>query len=357
MKENIDKYNLIKSISIFLVVCIHVVYKFFTADSKPFAFDLYNYITSFGVPFFLILGGFFFSKKFLNTKRNFTSKVLINSSTSLLKRLIIPFYFFVLLLTAYNLLIGKDVLWSQFLFIDSNENGLYFVIIYVYSSVFSLFFLYLLRNKTNPWEKTRIVIPLISLVLFPITSYLVTVFPHNAVISQLPYICFFSFGIPLFFLNQYIEEKYTKNHCNFKILILLSIILFLYTVCLYFARKFFGNFPVFTSGPPPIFRMIYCLLLFQVSLILLSSKSITYFVKKIFTIDFGVNSLFIFFIHPYFIKIFIAPVINLFCSTISFNIHQNIFIIPVIITAYLITYLSNLTFLILPIKFQKFFSR
>ena len=72
-KDNIIlKFNVLKGISIYFVVCIHFFYKFFTPNNKPLSIEIYNYFTGFAVPFFLILGGYFLGKKYLYGDREIT---------------------------------------------------------------------------------------------------------------------------------------------------------------------------------------------------------------------------------------------------------------------------------------------
>lgn len=346
--ENVDKYNIIKGVSIFLVVCIHIVYIFFSKSSKPLFFEIYNYITGLAVPFFLILGGFFFSKKYLNNyKVNFTLDSFVKAIIGIFKRVVVPYYLFVLILTFYNYTNGNEIFWKHFLFIDSNEHGLYFLIIYTYSFVFSISLLYLLKGFRG--KIIALTISILSL------SFYIIVWKvdcsQSVVISQLPYISFFTFGALFYFLDSLVLIKKEQKMIS---VIVLSLIV-IYTMGLYLMRKIIGPFPVFTSAPPTVFRLIYCVLFYWFFLCILSNIEVSSLLKKFHFDRFGVDSLFIFLIHPYLIKVAV-PAIREIYSMLNLN-YDNMFLFVVIVLAYLITFISHFIYKLLPNQIMAIFSR
>ena len=257
-KAQLDQFNAIKGLSIYLVVCIHFVYSFFSTDSKPLLFEMYNYFTGLAVPFFLILGGFFFARRYLKDNKIFSYQDFAKAVKNLCLRIIVPYYIFATLLTVYNMSTDRNICWQQFLFIDSRGNGLYFLIIYAYSVIFSLVLLKIFQYALSK-KKITFMIPLVSLLLFPLSNYLHDIYSQNGIILALPLIAFFSFGMPLFLLSEKIDDKYNER----RLLLIgkLFVIISIFTFILYCARKYYGNFPVFTS-PPTIYSMVYCLLFF-----------------------------------------------------------------------------------------------
>lgn len=343
-----QKYDIIKGVSIYFVVCIHIVYRFFTPEWQPLAFELYNYLTGFAVPTFLILGGFFFGKKYFREGASLSGSDVKKGLINTLRRLVLPYYLFVSLLTCYNLIIGKDIFWKHFLFIDVREHGLYFLIIYTYASVFALSLLWLFKHR--PKKSTSVLIAVSSLIFF--------VFPHHmrhidsVVLSYLPLISFFCFGIPLYFLITHFETRIRSENTA----LALGIVLISYTALIYGARKILGPFPVITSAPPTVFELIYCLLAFWLALCLMSRDFFINTFKWVKAGSFGTNSLFIFLVHPFLIN-GVAPAVKAGYHHLNIDYNTSVFIIPVLITAYLVTLLSSVLFRLLPHHFKSLFTR
>lgn len=345
--NDVIKYNNLKGFSIYLVVCIHLIYKFYTPDSRPILFEMYNYVTGLAVPFFLILGGFFFSKKYIMIGSGLDGVQLIKAIKNCFYRIIVPYYIFVVILSIYNYVIGENIYWKHFLFIDSNAHGLYYLIIYTYSFVFSLVLTYLMR-KLNGLQ-ISIFLAAISVNFYFVTANIGTT--NNVVLLQLPYISFFCFGSLLHaVINVYNNKMSASKHA---VILLLSIVLL--TGLIWLARKIFGPFAIFTTAPPTIFRLIYCLLLFCLALILLSNPFLSKRMRQIGFGVFGLNSLFIFLIHPYLIKISVPILLNIY-SMFQWEFDNQFFPV-IIVVAYVITYLSNAIFNILPQKIKQVFSR
>lgn len=343
------KYDALKGICIYFVVCIHFVYKFFTPEKKPLSFEVYNYITGFAVPLFLVLGGFFFAKKYLSKDVCVGKDELKFSLRSLFNRIVIPYYIFVVILTCYNAVTGKSIFWSHFLFIDSNSHGLYYLIIYVYSFLWCLFIVFIFpRNVSKKY--LIVLIPLISLIFFPIVFMHSNI--HSVVFSQLPLISFFAIGIPLYFIQDYLEKNVT--YCNYKTVLGTFLLIITLTAIIYHLRKIFGAFPVFVSAPPSIWILFYCAFGFLMAINILSSRIISQVVDKLVFVSFGANSLFIFLIHPYFIKVFI-PIIFKTTYLIGLSISNDMFLLVILIFSYLTTMLSHFSIRLLPIRVRNIF--
>lgn len=340
----------LKGLCIYFVVVIHFMYSFFTPTVKPFSFEIINYITGFAVPLFLVSGGFFFAKKFFKKNTFVDLDYLTTSFKSLFRRVIVPYYIFIIVLSCYNFLCSKPIFWPHFLFIDSNSHGLYFLIIYVYSFTFCLFFVYFLQNYCN--KKTMVVmIPALSFVFFPIVSMNIDV--DKVVFRNLPLISFFAVGIPLYFVQVFLQ-KHTKNHPH-KIAAGLFLLILVLTFTLCILRKVFGTFPVFVSSPPSVWMLIYCSLLFLMSITLLSIPAISKISSKLLLVRFGYNSLFIFLLHPYFINVF-APVLGITTTYLGLSTNNNFFLIPVLVASYFTLVLCQYTFNLLPPTVRNIFS-
>ncbi len=349
-RQLIDKYSIFKGIIILFVVSIHVLYKFH-GHNKPGLLEAFNYIISFSVPLFMILGGFFLTSKLEHLKSTEHLKFLF---TYMVKRVLIPYYIFAVLLFFFRMLTNRPLSILPFLLIDANTHGLYFIIIYIYSYIFSglsVYFLnFVLKNKKNILLTT--ILPLISLIFFPVSKILIEYFPNSSVAGTLSYISYFIFGFPMAILCRKISL--VNSIKKFKYLSILCFFCFIYTGCLYFIRKVYGHFPIISGHPPTIFNLIYsvCVFLF-IYIILDEIKILTLIGKKILLNKFGEESLFIFFVHPYFI--YLLPVIfNTFFKNI---IHNNMFIFPWIVSSYLITFFSLKFYDILPLRFKSLFSR
>lgn len=342
-----DTFDLIKGLSIFFVVSIHIVYSFFTPHSKPLLFEFYNYLTGLAVPFFYILGGFFFAHKYIYNQEPFTKEIYIKSIKLTLKRIVIPYYIFVLILFIYNALTGIPIYWPHIFFINSNTHGLYYLIIYTYSFLFTSTILFIF-NKFNK-KLCSFIIFILSLSFFLIEIGIQH--ENNVVFSHLPDISFYCSGIIVYHIFNYFNISTSKKATINYIIILIA-----YAFLLYVARKIFGPFPIITSAPPTIFRLIFCVLIFFIVINIFSTKFISYSFKKMKFNKFGQQSLFIFLIHPYFIKFFI-PFIAYIYKIFSFNYNNNFFVITVLAISYLISIISLFTILLIPKKVASIFTR
>jgi len=346
----VDKYNIFKGIAIFFVVSIHVLYKFHGYD-KPKLLEVFNYVIGFSIPLFMMLGGFFLTPKLESLT---TIEHLNIFFKRIVKRILLPYYFFSILLICFRILIKKPISILPLLLIDANTHGLYFVIIYIYSYTFSILSVYCLnfifKNKKN--VLLTVVLPLISLIFFPFSKILIEYFPNSSVAGTLSYISYFIFGFPIFMLCQKISSL--KSIDKFKSLFVLCLFCFIYTGCLYYARKIYGHFPIISDHPPSLFRLIYSICFFLFLYIISDEiKIFTLIGKRILLDRFGENSLFIFFVHPYFI--YLLPLIfNAFFKNL---IHNNMFIFPWLVSSYLITFFSLQLYIILPLRFKNIFSR
>ncbi len=343
------QYDALKGICIFFVVCIHFVYRFFTPEQKPASFEAYNYITGFAVPLFLVLGGFFFAKKFLCDEVSIDRAALKSILTSFFYRVLVPYYIFVTILSCYNFSVGNPVFWWHFLLIDSNSHGLYYLIIYVYSFLWSLFILYLLQTKVSKQYFISL-IPLLSLVFFPIVFMNSDI--HRIVFRHLPLIAFFAIGIPLYFTQDFLKNK--VSHYNYKTVLVTSLLIAALTAIIYYLRHFLGPFPVFSTAPTSVWMLFYCALAFLFAINILSIPAISWLADKLMLVSFGVNSLFIFLIHPYLIKVFI-PIIESATSSLEIPINSNMFLLPVLVIAYFTTMLSHFSIRLLPVKIRNIF--
>jgi len=347
-KNKVDAYSVLKGISIFLVVCIHVLYKFHGAD-KPKLLEALNYITGFAVPLFMIIGGFF-----LTTKLEHCTEDIKLYFKHLLKRILIPYYIFCLILTLFRFLTNKKLFLYPFLLIDAGTHGLYFIIIYVYSYTISglLFYLISTFNKFDKKIIISIIIPLISFLSFPISNWLSRYAPDNSVVIGLTLISYFTAGFPIAVFCR----KITPRNFLYKMNILLAIIcfLFIYTGILYLFRTFYAKFPIF-SAQPSIFVLIYSICIFLILFIILNEIAFfTVIGKKILFDRFGNESLFIFYIHPYFIYL-LPDIFNMIY--LKNTINSNLFVFPWVFFSYLIALISLKIYDILPVKIQKIFSR
>jgi len=351
--EHEDKYNALKGVSIFFVVTIHYVYKFFTPQAKPFSVELMNYLTSFAVPLFLIMGGYFFSRKFLDTSRSvlIDEGLLKASFLGLLKRIVLPYYMFSIFLSLYDYSIGQPILWTQFLFIDSNSHGLYYLIIYTYAFLFCLSFVFIAQFFLN--KKLIVVhLTLLSLISFCIIPPGVFV-GKGVVFRQLPLIAFFCIGVPLYFVQTSLVEQRFKGVGMPSLIGAFFIISVVLTCCIVLLRKIFGPFPVFTSAPPTIWRLLYSSIVFLIILNLLSLEKLVTCLHKSEFVAFGSNSLFIFLIHPYLIKI-VYPVICYLSQVFSLTIYSNAFLIVILVVAFITTIISDKLLWVVPDRIRRY---
>jgi hypothetical protein len=348
--QTTDKYSIFKGITILFVVSIHVLYKFHGHD-KPGVLEAFNYIIGFSVPLFMILGGFFLTSRLENLKSLEDIKFYL---IRVAKRILIPYYIFIIILTCFCYLTSKQLSILPFLLVDANTHGLYFIIIYIYSYIMSglltYFFIVVFKIKKN--ILLAIVLPLISLIFFPLSKIFIEYFPYSSVAGSLSYISYFIFGFPIAIFCRKISSLNTIK--KFRWLFIVIVFSFFYTIFLYFARKIYGHFPIIASHPPTFFLLIYSICVFLILNILLDELNIlTVIGKKLLLNKFGDESLFIFYIHPYFI--YLLPFIfNAFFKDI---LHNNMFVFPWLVFSYLITFFSLKIYDILPLKYKTIFSR
>ncbi len=348
--QPVDKYSIIKGIAILFIVSIHVLYKFHGHD-KPRMLEALNYLIGFAVPLFMILGGFFITKKLENIKSAEDIKVLF---LRIVNRLLIPYYIFIVILTCFLYLDGKQLSILPFLLIDANTHGLYFIIIYIYayavSGLSAYFFIVILKLNKN--VILAITLPLLSLLFFPLSKTLINYFPNCNVAHSLSFVSYFIFGFPVAIFCRKISSSNTSR--KFICLFVICIFCIFYSLCLLFARKIFGHFPIISDSPPSLLRLIFCLCAFLFLYIILDEiKIITVIGNKLLFNKLGDESLFIYFVHPYFIY-FLPFIFNHF---FKYFIKNNMFIVPWIISSYLIAFLSLKILYILPLKYKSIFSR
>jgi fucose 4-O-acetylase-like acetyltransferase len=349
VKTRSQNFEALKGVCIYFVVCIHFVYQFFTPEEKPIAFEAYNYITSFAVPLFLVLSGYFFAKKYLSSGKPVGIDTLISSFKTLFFRILIPYYIFVVILSCYNYAVGVPVFWKHFLFIDSNSHGLYYLIIHVYSFLWCMLVVYFLQEKVS--TKYHVLLVSVSgFVFFPI------VFANSGVSSvvfrQLPLIAFFTSGIPLYFIQKYVRENILNYEYKTAFYSFLGVMAL--TIIVYFLRKYLGPFPVFSSAPPSVWKLLYCALVFLIAINFLSIPTVSRVFERLMFVSFGTNSLYIFLIHPYFIKAFV-PIIESVVSSMNLSVNNNSFLLPVLAVSYFVTVLSQRSFGLLPEKIRNIF--
>lgn len=343
-------YNMIKGISILLVVAIHILYRFH-GQEKPALVQAFSYLTGFSVPLFMIIGGFFLTSK-LEKLSEFKSLLLILKR--LVKRIIIPYYIFVFILIVFRLSTHRPVrIWPLILLLDVNTHGLYFILIYIYAYVISAVTMYalnfFLKGKTT--LSLTLIIPCASLVFFPLSVHLLKHYPSNTVFASLTYITYFITGFPLFFLCNKISAMGLKGKIKVFALILLTC--FLYTAILYSAR--FGGWKLtIYSTPPSFFYMIYSVLFFLIIYIVVENVPVLSYIGKKLRVDkFGEQSLWIFLTHPYFM--YVLPII--FAILFSGIIKTNAFVLPWFFCTYAVTWLCLQLMKPLPLKIKRIFSR
>lgn len=349
MTDNSEKINIFKGIIILFVVSIHILFTFH-GHNKPKLIEFFYYIIGFSVPLFLLLGGFFLSNKLININ---SKNYIILLLKRLLKRIMVPYYLFVGILMIFCFITNRPFSIKLFLLLDADTHGLYFIIIYIYSyviSVLSVYYLSIVFNNTN--ILINIIIPLISLIFFPLTKILIDYFPDNTVVCSLSYISFFIFGFPVAMICRRISFYNSKVKCKYLIFIILLFLF--YTFLLYYCRKIFGFFSIIATKPPTIFFLIYSVFIFIIIYIIIEEFDIiTKIGNKLKINEFGRQSLFIFFIHPYFI--YSLPLIYFFFF--ENLIYSNLFIIPWILSSYIITFLSLKIYEFLPERMKYLFSR
>jgi hypothetical protein len=340
-----------KGVTILLVVSIHVLYKFHGAD-KPIVLELFNYVTGFAVPLFLILGGYFFFKK---VERISNGGHLIETFKKLCSRIILPYYISVLLLVFFRMIIGRPVSpWPLFFLYDANTHGLYFILIYIYAYVFTatLFYILSVLIKFNTKFVLVIMVPCLSLLFFPFSGYLMEAFPNNFVVGALPYISFFVAGFPICELCERIALLSSiKKTMIFTFIVILGC---LYTITLYVVRLNFGHFRIITSHPPTLYFLIYSVLCFLMFYFIIIEAGFLSVVGKTMLINrLGEESLFVFLIHPYFV--YLLP--SLFNSLFENMIANNLFLLPWAISTYVISILTLYIYKVMPLPVKSIFSR
>jgi fucose 4-O-acetylase-like acetyltransferase len=351
-KANYEKFDALKGIAIFLVVSIHFTYNLFPSGVTPALLQGYNYITMYAVPLFLVLGGYFFASKFIDRCNGISKKEFYYSISGIFRRIGVPYYISVAVLTCYNIIVDKDIYWKSFFFIDSHEHGLYFLIIYIYAFIFS-FILCVISQKRLSKFSTVSMIATVSLFFFIITYSFESLLPDNIVFKQLPLISFFCFGIPLYFLQK-ILINYKINRIKIAFMLIIGIILF--TLCLYILRKFFGPFAVFVNCPTTIYLLLYSLIVFLFLITILSYPLVLGVCKKAGFVNFGSNSLFIFLFHPYLVKVIVPNIVSVFEKN-NMVLFSNAMFPVVLMLSYIVVYCSSKLCEAMPLQFQKVFSR
>ncbi len=348
--ENEKIYNIFKGISIILVVAIHILYRFHSKNKPPLV-EAVNYIIGFSVPLFMMIGGFFLAPKLINIKdKNALKQMFIR----MLKRILLPYYIFVFILIIFRYSTGRslDILPLFFLY-DANTHGLYFIQLYIYAYCFSLFSLYIsiFIFKINNKYLIYIYLPLMSLVFFPVSFQLLKIFPLNTVCSSLTYIVYFIVGFPIyFFLKKISEFEEDKKKC---VLVTIFFSCVVYTGFLVLIMRNFENIHVFTT-PPSIYRLILSIYFFIFLIITIDSINIVKIIsEKTYVNKFGEQSLWIFFIHPY----FIYPLPYIFHRFYEKILNTNYFIFPWFVSTYIITLISFLTYKTMPSFLKRLFSR
>jgi surface polysaccharide O-acyltransferase-like enzyme len=138
-KARDDKYSLLKGMFIYFVICTHTMISLGYAEGGEYssiAMALLDRSVGFGVPFFLLLSGFFISKKFKGTLNfdNVTFKFFLKAT--ILKRVLIPYYIFT---TAYMLkraVLGQKITYSNYFLLESQAHGLYYLVVFIYGLFF-----------------------------------------------------------------------------------------------------------------------------------------------------------------------------------------------------------------------------
>jgi len=333
-RQTIDAYSVLKGVSILFVVSIHVLYKFHGAD-KPKLLEAFNYVIGFAVPLFMIIGGFFLTTKLENINSAEDIKLYFKH---LFKRILVPYYIFCLILTLFQFLTNRKVSLDPFLLIGANAHGLYFIITYVYAYAIAglLFYIITAFSKLDKRITLFIILPLIGFVFFPLNyiSYFIAGFPMRFICRKLS---------PLKFLDK------------MKILSIIIAFCFMYTWILYSLKENYGKTFLYSGNSPTLLLLIYSICVFLILYIILNEINILVAIGKKLLIDrFGEQSLFVFYIHPYFMYLLPDIFNTLHLKSI---INTNMFVFPWIILTYLITLISLKIYDILPVRIQKIFSR
>jgi hypothetical protein len=251
--------------------------------------------------------------------------------------------------------IGEPVSpWPLLFLYDANIHGLYFILVYIYAYGFASIAFYVLSVlfKINTKFVLVVILPCLSLLFFPFSEYLSEAFPNNCVVRNLPYISFFVAGFPI---RKLCGRIALLNPMKKKMLFC-SILFFggLYTIALYVARLKFGHFPIVETQPPTIFFLIYSVLCFAILYFLIIEAGLLSVVgKKMMLNKVGEESLFIFFIHPYFIY-FLPPIFN---SLFENMITNNFFLLPWVLSTYSITIITLYLYNVMPLPVKTIFSR
>lgn len=356
-KERDQKYSVLKGCFIYFVVALHLVgqlgFCYSNGDFSSFFTEKLSQIIGFGVPFFMLIGGFFYAQKLLKIDYFDIFAFILLIKKSVFSRILIPYY---VLLSVYiiKLIITQnfnwEILYAFLIVVAAPENGLYFLNIYILSLLFVLSF-FLLLKKTNLATPTVLkIIPLISLLFFLITPDIKKYVSVYSMILKLPLISFFCFGIYCNFLYS----KYCNRENAYKLKILLvwistAVVL---TVGIFLGRKIFGHFTVISSTPHSIFALLYSFIFFMITMTIMDLiPSIIYVLNGLGFRTAGDNSLFIFGIHPYVI-ILLTWVINPY---MHFLLKPGLDALFVLIAVYIIVISSSFLFYFVPKKIQGIF--
>ena len=194
-KNRTDKYSVLKGVLIYCVICTHTMIYFECLKSgnySSFSIEILDRIAGLGVPFFLLLGGFFYAQK--SKAENFFDATSIKMifKNSILKRILVPYYIFTTAYMVKKVISGRDITLSNYFLLESQAHGLYYLVIYIYALVFFLFLGWLLHRVFCLSKKnTLTVIPLMGLSLFPVTDLILDYFGGNIIVKSIPLISFF----------------------------------------------------------------------------------------------------------------------------------------------------------------------
>lgn len=293
--NRVESVDVIKGLCAFLVVFSHTINTTLGYDRPP-VFDLYHYIRMLSVPFFLIVGGYVYALS--RTKRKRDLKIS-SFSWKVFTRLIVPYYVAVSLLAIYNYVIGKEIYWPMFLFLDTNENGLYFVLVYV----FSIFIFELFSRVEFLTLNSRL------LLVLAIFSPLVYYFSLNYesfmpgylnIYEEIAGFVFFASGVLIYLIEKVLVLRWSANRVLVSSFVGLAVVMF---IALY-TKIFFPEVAVFVSPPPTFFLIAYAFFAFIAIKAVFDSGYFINIFKSMRFDSIGKISFFIYLFHPFFLKAF-----------------------------------------------------
>lgn len=352
-----QKFSVLKGCFIYFVVSLHFVGQLGFCNSNGEYSSIFteklSQIIGFGVPFFMLIGGFFYSQK-LEKINEFD----INSFFSLIKksvvsRILVPYYVLLLVYIIKLIMTDKynwEILYAFFIVVAAPENGLYFLNIYIASLLFVLSFFFLIKKINVSSQTVLLIIPLVSLLFFLITPDLKKIVSEYSMILKLPLISFFCFGI----YCNYLFSKYCNRDdaYKFKILLLWILSAVVLTTGIVAGRKLFGHFTVITSTPHSIFALLYSFIFFMITLTTMDlMPSLVSVLSKLGFRKAGDNSLFIFGLHPYIILL-LAWMLNSYMHNLF---KPGIDAISVMVVVYVIILTSSFFYDFFPKKIREIF--